>query len=58
VSGAALSMAYFEGIWIIVALLSRIRMTVREAIAAPVSAKMPVATRGEAVDIPAYARAR
>ena len=58
VSGAALSMAYFEGFWIIVALLSRLKKTVRETIASPVvlepARSLPAR---EAAKIPAYARA-
>ncbi len=43
VSGAALSMAYFEGFWIMVALISRLRKTVQDIIAAPIMASADAA---------------
>lgn len=55
VSGAALSMAYFEGFWIIVALLSRLKKTVNETIAVPASIPITEPARRLA-DTPAYAR--
>jgi hypothetical protein len=34
VSGALLSMAYFEGFWVLIALISRLHRTVRDELAA------------------------
>jgi probable O-glycosylation ligase (exosortase A-associated) len=56
VSGAALSMAYFEGFWIIIAVLSRLRKTVLETLAAPAEQEAPRVVAREA-EVPAYARA-
>jgi probable O-glycosylation ligase (exosortase A-associated) len=57
VSGAALSMAYFEGFWIIVALLSRLKKTVRETMAAHhVPAHLSHEPAHQPAEIPAYAR--
>lgn len=55
VSGAALSMAYFEGFWILVALLSRLKRTVRDTIERPAGITATEPARSFA-DIPTYAR--
>jgi probable O-glycosylation ligase (exosortase A-associated) len=55
VSGAALSMAYFEGFWIIVALLSRLKKTVGETLAVTAVTPVNQLARNHA-ETPAYAR--
>ncbi len=54
VSGAALSMAYFEGFWILVALVSRLKKTVHETVAVPIS--LPATKAPVPSPVHAYAR--